>query len=170
MVRTKRWLSHFEVARSTPHRAPTHDPTARDKQRVRCDAAPLPPILPDAEDALLAPRPRAPPHRAHQPILPQRISSTTCRFPPLLSYLFPVHLPRPDSAFLSSVTVCVRAARVCILRVRLRGAPLATTPSSRRSRPLPFVSARSLTGGARKTRPRHVCTNTWGAWWWWRCV
>ena len=46
MVRTKRWLSHFEVARSTPHRAPPHHPTARDKQRVRCDAAPLPPSFP----------------------------------------------------------------------------------------------------------------------------
>lgn len=46
MLRTKRWLSHFEVARSTPHRAPPHHPTARDKQRVRCDAAPLPPSFP----------------------------------------------------------------------------------------------------------------------------
>jgi hypothetical protein len=133
MVRTKRWLSHFEVARSTPHRAPPHHPTARDKQRVRCDAAPLPPILPDAEDALPAPRPRVPPHRVHQPILPQRISSTACPFPPLLSYLVPVHPPRPDSAFLSSATVCVCAARVSILRVRLRGAPL-PLPQARAAR------------------------------------
>ena len=41
--------------------------------------------------------------------------------------------PRPASAFLSPATVCVCAARVSILRVRLRGAPL-PIPQARAAR------------------------------------
>ena len=128
---------------STP---PPHRPRQATRSLRRRSTSP---ILPDAEDALPAPRPRVPPHRVHQPILPQRISSTACPFPPLLSYLVPVHPPRPASAFLSSVTVCVRAARVSILRVRLRGAPL-PLPQARAARarfpsclPAPLRAART---------------------------
>ena len=79
------------------------------------------------------PRPRVSPHLAHQPILPQWLSKIACPLPPLLSYLMPVHPPWPASAFLSPATVCMCAARVSILRVRLRGAPL-PIPQARAAR------------------------------------
>ena len=109
----------------------------RDKQHLRCGATPLSPSFPNAEDVVRGPRPRVSPHLAHQPILPQWLSKIACPLPPLLSYLMPVHHPRPASAFLSPVTVCVCvcvcAVRVSIPRVRLRGAPL-PIPQARTAR------------------------------------
>ena len=150
MVRTKRWLSQFEVARSTPHRAPPHHPTARDKQRFRSDAAPLPPSFPTRRMHCLPLVRVCPHHRVHQPILPQRISNTACPLPPLLSYLVPAHPPtaRLCLPFVRH-RVCVCAARVSILRVRLRGAPL-PLPQARAARdrfpsclPAPLRAART---------------------------